>query len=211
VTTLKIFFSWLNESGVLPTDPAEAIIQRSVKAPLPNPLTDDEVSSLFSAARDLTKGEKSDARPHALLSILLHTGVKKGECVALRLGDLQLSDEVQASITVRYDDPKSLHKERRIAIPASCVSAIRQYRQQYKPQEFLFPWTPRNLEYVLRRLGKHAGLDKPLSFDRLRWTSALRDWRQGMEQEHLRRKLGLSMISWQEVSEKLERLAEPPR
>ncbi len=37
VTTLKVFFGWLHESGVLPTDPSAAVIQQSVSSPLAQP------------------------------------------------------------------------------------------------------------------------------------------------------------------------------
>jgi integrase/recombinase XerD len=43
----------------------------------------------------------------------------------------------------------------------------------------------------------------------LRWTSALRDYRDGMEHDHLRKKMGLSKITWRETSEKLAKIAEP--
>ena len=35
VTTLKVFFGWLHETGVLPQDPSAAVIQTSVTSPLP--------------------------------------------------------------------------------------------------------------------------------------------------------------------------------
>jgi hypothetical protein len=44
----------------------------------------------------------------------------------------------------------------------------------------------------------------------LRWTCALRDYQARMEPDRLRRKLGLSQMSWQETEPKIIRLAEPP-
>lgn len=210
VTTLKVFFRWLYETGVLPRDPAAPLIQRSVRAPLPRPLTDEEVDRLLATAREQMAGEEPDPRPYVLAALLLHTGIKKGECVNIRLGDLDLSAREGPSVLIRYDNPRQQHKERRLALPASLVPAIHQYLAQYQPQEFLFPWTARNLEYVLRDLGRQAGIQGSVSFDRLRWTAALQDWKRGMDSEHLRRKLGLSKIAWQEVEEKLQRLSEPP-
>jgi integrase/recombinase XerD len=40
-----------------------------------------------------------------------------------------------------------------------------------------------------------------------RWTSALDDWKSGMETEKIRQKLGVSKIQWREVSLKLRQLA----
>ncbi|MGC8838239.1 MAG: tyrosine-type recombinase/integrase, partial [Anaerolineae bacterium] len=209
VTTLKVFFRWLHETGVLSRDPAAALIQRSVRAPLPRPLTDEEVDRLLAAAREQMAGEDPDPRPYVLAALLLHTGIKKGECVGIRLADLDLSAREGPSVLIRYDSPRQQHKERRLALPASLVPAIREYLARYQPREFLFPWTARNLEYVLRDLGRQAGIQGSVSFDRLRWTAALRDWKAGMDPDHLRRKLGLSRIAWQEVEEKLQRLSQP--
>lgn len=210
VTALKVFFSWLHEAGVLPRDPAAPVVQRSVRAPLPRPLHDEDVERVLAAGREQMSASEPDPRPYVLVSILLHTGIKKGECAGLRLGDLALTAPEGPVLTIRYDSPRQQHKERRLALPASLVPAIRQYLAHYQPQEFLFPWTPRNLEYVLRDLGKRAGVEGSLSFDRLRWTAALRDWRAGMDPDRLRRKLGLSEIAWEEVADKLRRLSEPP-
>jgi integrase/recombinase XerD len=65
------------------------------------------------------------------------------------------------------------------------------------------------LEYVLRDTAHLAGLHDGVSFEMLRWTCAVRDFRSGMDPEHLRKKLGLSKISWYETLEKLKKLAEP--
>jgi integrase/recombinase XerD len=43
----------------------------------------------------------------------------------------------------------------------------------------------------------------------LRWTCAVRDYRDEMDEDHLRKKLGLSKITWRETSEKLAKLAGP--
>jgi hypothetical protein len=44
----------------------------------------------------------------------------------------------------------------------------------------------------------------------LRWTSAVRDFKNGMREETLRQKLGLSSITWQEAGDKIKRIAAKP-
>jgi hypothetical protein len=56
---------------------------------------------------------------------------------------------------------------------------------------------------------KAAGLTKNVSFESLRWTAAVRDYRTGMPPERLRLKMGLSEISWRETVEKIRILAAP--
>jgi hypothetical protein len=50
-------------------------------------------------------------------------------------------------------------------------------------------------------------LDAPVTFTALRWTAALRDLQAGMEPEQLRRKLGLSVSTWENTLERLRRVA----
>jgi integrase/recombinase XerD len=50
---------------------------------------------------------------------------------------------------------------------------------------------------------------KSVSFEVMRWTAAVRDYRTGMAPETLRKKLGLSKISWRETGMKIRQLAGP--
>ena len=51
LTTLKVFFAWLAESGVLPTDPAAPVIHERPTTPLPEILYDEQVNALLKTAR----------------------------------------------------------------------------------------------------------------------------------------------------------------
>ena len=83
---------------------------------------------------------------------------------------------------------------------------LNEYLVQYPSRQKLFPWTGRNLEYVLTGVAETAGVGR-LTFEILRWTCALRDFCDGMDPDALRRKLGLSEISWYEVETRLDMLA----
>jgi integrase/recombinase XerD len=61
---------------------------------------------------------------------------------------------------------------------------------------------------LLEDIGEAAGLEKHLSFNMCRWTSALQDLQAGADRDQIRQKLGLSKIQWREVGTKLDRLAE---
>ncbi|MGD2048426.1 MAG: hypothetical protein PVH03_02980, partial [Chloroflexota bacterium] len=57
--------------------------------------------------------------------------------------------------------------------------------------------------------GEAAGLKQGrLSFENLRWVSALRDYQRGVEPDEIRARLGLSKITWRETKSKLDRLRE---
>jgi integrase/recombinase XerD len=208
VTTLKNFFAWLASIQVLPYDPAAALIHNKAKAPLPLFLKDDELEKLLNAAEEKLNSGKPDPRPYLLAHLVLQTGIKKAECVGIALRDIDRSGK-EPTILIRYNNPRMQHKERKLAFAGELLPVLDQYVEKYQPQEYVFECTPRNLEYVLADLSELAGLPNQVSFEMLRWTSAVRDYRDGMDHEHLRKKLGLSKITWRETSEKLEKLAGP--
>jgi integrase/recombinase XerD len=211
VTSVKAFFRWLVETGVLTTDPAAPVAQQTVLSPLPEVLTRAEVAAVLEAAQELRRGAKPDARPYTLVGLLLHTGLKKGECLALRLNHVELRSAEGPVLFVRYGEARRRYKERKLALDPDWIPAYREYLAQYEPRERLFPWSPRRLEYLLEDLGSMAGLKKHLSFDMCRWTSALTDYSAGLDKDRIRQKLGISRIQWREVGAKLDRLAARAR
>ena len=205
ITSLKSFFRWLYEKGVLLANPAERLIQHSVLSPLPQVLSPAEVDAVLTAAQALRTARPPDARPYVLVSLLLGTGIKKSETVNIHLNHLAL-DEPEPYLFVRYNNPQHRYRERKIPLPAGWIDAYEEYRRQYPLQEHLFPWTARRLEYLLEELGEAAGLEKHLSFSMCRWTAALMDLRAGMEPNAIRQKLGVSKVQWRELYAKLQRL-----
>ncbi|HLF28808.1 MAG TPA: site-specific integrase [Anaerolineae bacterium] len=217
ITTLKTFFGWLKESGTILIDPAAPIVHQPVKTPLPDTLFDNEIDAVLAVTQQLRAGalsvsdspSKPDVRPHLLVTLLLATGIKKSECVAIKLEHIDLSDPTEPALWIRYADARHRHKERKLRLDRKWPDLLEAYKSQYAIQDMLFPWSARNLEYVLADVGRLAGLNKPLSFETLRWTCAVRDKRGGMPDETLRRKLGLSTITWREAGEKLAKLTAP--
>ncbi len=209
VTTLKVFFGWLADEGVLSRDVSAPLIHRAVSAPLPETLSDEEISALLEVTQALRQGigaSAPDARPHLLITLILAAGIKKSECVDIHLNHLDLTDPEHPALWIRYRNTRRRHKERRISLPADLVGVLNEYLVQYPSRQKLFPWTGRNLEYVLTGVAETAGVGR-LTFEILRWTCALRDFCDGMDPDVLRRKLGLSEISWYEVETRLDMLA----
>ena len=212
VTTLKVFFGWLHKIGVLANNPADAVIQRSVKSPLPVPPTEDDIARALVVSQQMREGEglkKPDARPHMLLTLLLQTGIKKNEAMSLGPDHVDRSNADQPMLFIRYANPRLRYKERKLYINNEWLEILDEYLDQYQPKDTIFTCTARNLEYILRDIGEAAGLNKGLlSFENLRWASALRDWRAKEEPDDIRQKLGLSKITWRETKSKLEQLTK---
>jgi integrase/recombinase XerD len=207
ITSVKSFFRWLTQTGRLSIDPAEKVLQQSVISPLPQVLTPEEELKVIETANAYREQSKADPRPYTLVALLLTTGIKKGECLNLNLNHIDLQDPNGPTLFIRYSNSGSRYKERKIFLTNDWITVYQEYLAKYKPVEQLFPWSPRRLEYLLEDIGKEAGLDKHLSFDMCRWTSALNDWQSGMDRENLRQKIGISKIQWREISMKLRQLA----
>jgi site-specific recombinase XerD len=208
LTTLKVFFGWLLQAGVLEIDPAAPVAHQPVSTPLSQILKEDEIERVLAVTQALRHpgdGKRPDARPHLLVTLLLQTGIKKGECMNLVLNHLDLSTP---AVWIRYQDPRRRHKERKLRLPPEWPTVFREYQEQYQAEDALFACTARNLEYVLSDVAQAADLPNGLSFEMLRWTSAVRDYKARMPADRQRQKMGLSKASWREVKVKLARLAQ---
>ncbi|HEY9076712.1 MAG TPA: tyrosine-type recombinase/integrase [Anaerolineaceae bacterium] len=205
VTSIKAFFRWLHQGGAILVDPADKVLQQSVISPLAVILTPKEIQKVMDVAEAHMTATKPDARPYVLLSLLLLTGIKKGECLAVNLNHIDTNPEYPV-LFVRYNTPRNRYKERKISLPKDWLTAYQQYLEQYQPKDTIFPWSPRRLEYLLEDLGKEAGLSKHLSFDMCRWTCAVNDWQSGVDTDKIRQKLGISKIQWREIGLKLRQL-----
>ena len=207
ITSIKSFFRWLQRGGVLMTDPAEKLPQRTVTSPLPTVLTHPEIKTALKTAESFRHTDQPDARPYTLLKLLLETAIKKGECRNINLNHLDVEDPQNAHVFIRYTNPRYRYKERKLPLSADWVASFNEYAAQYEPQERLFPWTARRLEYILEDITTAAGFEKRISFDMCRWTSVLTDLIEGVEPEKIRQKLGVSKIQFREIKQKLRRLA----
>ncbi len=202
ITSIKSFFRWLTNNGRISHNPAESLPQQSVISPLPEVLTDEEITFALEAAKNYS----NDMRPYVLLKLLLETGIKKSELLNLKTSHLSLNNG-ENYIFIRYADQKDRNKERKIPVSDEWIAAYNQYEEQYHLEDEIFPWSPRRLEYILEDISKAANLQKHISFSMCRWNAALLDLKQGMELDAIRQKLGISKIQWREIRQKLLKLS----
>ncbi|MBN2044211.1 MAG: site-specific integrase [Anaerolineales bacterium] len=207
ITSLKSFFRWLSQYGAILVNPAEKVVQKSVRSPLPAVMTPDEMQAALKAADAQRNAEKPDLRYYVLLKLLLDTGIKKGELLTLTTRHIDLDTPTGPILFVRYANPKYRYKERKIDLTEEWIAAYHQYARAYDLSEKLFPWSPRRLEYLLQDIGEEIRLAEQLSFLMCRWTCALNDLNSGMDPNKIRQKLGISEIQFREVRLKLRRLA----
>lgn len=205
VTTLKVYFKWLQALGTIHQDPALALLQRSGPAPLSAVIVDDEINAILLHTSRLRHADKPDARPELLFRLVIDTGIKKSEVMRLTPADVESG--TPPMLLIRQKNARNVYKERRVEIAPVWLTVLDEYLQQYQPRGPIFNCTARNLEYILEDIGYAAGLERKLSFEMLRWSCAVRDYRAGIEPDHIREKLGLSRVSWFETYAKIRTLA----
>lgn len=208
ITSLKSFFRWLHEGGAIPANPAEQVVQKSVRSPLPEILSPEEVEHILDTALAYRQKPDPDLRSYLLFSLILETGIKKGECLSLSPNHIQLDAPDDPLVFIRYASPQNRYKERKLKLSQDWITAYQEYRLHHHLDDRLFPWSARMLEYILEDLGKDAGITKRVSFSMCRWTCAVQDWRSGMEPNKIRQKLGISEVQWREISRKLQILSK---
>src|SRR5947209_20236207 len=201
VTFLKNFFSWLAHENIIREDPSASIALERPLPPLPELLFEYVVQRLLEAAAE-------DPRCHCLVYLVLHAGLKKEEVMGLKVHHIDLSDPAAPSITVHFAaSTGKQHRERRLALPAEFTTILKEYQAKYHPTNELFVCTDRNLNYILGRSVKAAGIKKRVTLQLLRDTFAVRQLKAGVAPEAVREKLGLSEEAWLESREKYRRLA----
>jgi site-specific recombinase XerD len=94
LVAVKRFFKWLQKLQLIQQNPAEDIAtiridQREVKSLEDTPL------------RRLLRTAKSDSRDYAILEVLVGTGIRVGELLQLKIGDLDLQPR-SGKLIVRY-------------------------------------------------------------------------------------------------------------
>jgi len=115
VAALKVFFRYLEEQGIVTESPARKLkIKRPVESRVPTVLSSREIRALvaapkqqiadLAAMRDQSPGGRNRyfcaVRDNIILELLLSTGIRIGELVALNVGDIDL-EKKQIQITGR--------------------------------------------------------------------------------------------------------------
>jgi len=91
VSTLRTFFKYLVVYENFPKNPAELLEIPRKDLKLPNVLSEEEVRALIEAP---DTSEPAGIRDRALLELLYATGLRVSELLSLRLGDVDLDEDV---------------------------------------------------------------------------------------------------------------------
>jgi integrase/recombinase XerD len=174
ITTLRGFFGYLTEEGVVTSNPAELLVAPKFGNALPKFLSSHQVDGLLKAPEK----ERLGLRDRAMLDLLYATGLRVSELIQLRTGDL---DESQGVIRVVGKG----NKQRLVPVGREALKSVAAYCTEQRPQllkgrvtPFLFVtargtrMTRQGFWQLLRGHGKSAGMFRNLSPHVLRHTFA---------------------------------------
>jgi integrase/recombinase XerD len=181
---IKTWMRFLQEDGLISTNPMEKVVMPKLDKPILPALTPDELRKLLRACQD--------ERDKALLHLMLDTGVRAQELCALRISDL---DVHTGTMIVKAGKGG---KGRAVFLASKALRHVLRYlatRPGVTPDTPLFPsqttgqaLKPNGLLLWLRRLGKRAGVK--VSPHALRRTFALLSLRSGTDLITLQRLMG---------------------
>jgi len=97
-TSVKAFFRWAHQSGMVSANPAAAIRLKHRRCPAPDVLTVQEKKRLLKTL-DGTRGAMAE-RDAVLIDLILNTGLRVSEAVGVDLPDLNVAEK-HVSITAK--------------------------------------------------------------------------------------------------------------
>jgi len=166
LSSLRRFFQFLVNEGLLKEDPTSTIESPKLGRPLPKTLTESEVEALLYAP-DI----KTDIgiRDRTMLEVLYATGLRVSELVNLRLDQINLRQGVIRVIGKG-------NKERLVPLGEEAMDWLTRYLSEARPNFFkrdpdasLFPsnrgsaMTRQTFWYAIKRYSVRAGISKSLS------------------------------------------------
>jgi site-specific recombinase XerD len=188
---------WLVDEGELDTNPLLGLKAPKQDRKVPEPLTDDELRRLVKACKGTTL---RDRRDEAIVRLMAETGLRAGEVIGLRLGDVDLG---RGLATVRRGEGGN---GRIVPFSPQTAAALDRYirsRRTHPLSDTVALWigtrartalTYFGLDKTLRERARAAGLQR-FHLHLMRHTAATRWLRAGGSEQGLMAVAGLSSRS----------------
>jgi len=199
VASLKNFFGYLRDQGLLVASPADAVPYPNVQIALPEFLEEDEVRRLIEATSD-------NPFWRALLLLLLDTGLKRDEVLALRVVDVYLAPDPsrEGYVVVRETDTAKRLRSRRVAVTERLYEALdAHYTSTARAggESKVFDISVRGINFIIETCAERGGIERFIKREKeqrrltpqvLRETFAVTQMRAFVAEERRRRLSGLS-------------------
>lgn len=199
IASVKSFFSYLLDSGVLVDNPTDGLEAPKVEKKLPRILTVEEVESLLA---EPSKGTTPKAlRDRALLELLYATGMRVSEVITLECGDLGLQAK-RVVCTGRDGKARELPlTERALEAQLAYLEKGRDALLRGRAEKMLFvnqrgrPLTRQGLWLIIKSYAAAAGLGPDITPHTLRHSCAAHRLAQGADLKQVRELLGHANIA----------------
>ncbi len=207
VASLKRFYAFLEEKGVISVNPIEHIKPPKVEKELPEILTPEEIAVLLEQP---SGAEPKDIRDKAMLELLYATGIRVSELISLKISDVNTK--------IGYIKCHKQKEERIIPIGKVAITALENYigviRTSFAlPEETaLFVnmngqgMTRQGFWKILKQHAETAGIQKKITPQTLRHSFAVHLLENGADLQSIQSMLGHSDISSTQVYEKIMNL-----
>ncbi len=188
VASLKNFFAYLYRERLIAHDPALRLIYPEIYPALPEFLEDQGAARLLEAAAEHLFW-------HALIALMLDTGLKRDEVVALGWSDVSLdeSEGRENYLVVRETEQAKRLRSRRLEISLEVANLLRGYSAREPQREHFFDVSPRGVNFIIETCGHRADIvtrGKKLTPQILRATYAVRRMRSMVASEDALRRSG---------------------
>lgn len=121
--SIKSFYSYMQQTGAVKTNPAKAVTAMKVERKYPEILTNKEVELFLEQPKCV---DEKGFRDHAMLELLYATGIRVSELIGLNVDDVNL--------TVGFICCRSKDKERIIPLYQAAVRALQDYIRDIRPR-----------------------------------------------------------------------------
>ena len=168
--SISSFCQWAQQHDLILNNPAEGIRSVAEEPLAPRALERKEQLALLRAVR-----KSGNLRDLAIITMLLHTGMRVGELCNLRISDITISTNSNM-ITVREGKGT---KRRNIPLNSTVIGVLKDYLQSFssneqvtlitgpnpEKQRFLFygqkrmPLTDRGVRYIIKKYAYYAKID----------------------------------------------------
>lgn len=179
LNAVKLFSKVVNSAKLNP----ELIKRPRRERTLPKVISKDEVKQIIEATGNL--------KHRAFLSIIYGCGLRRGEAINLKPGDI---DSKRMIIHIIKGKGK---KDRIVPVSEKLLSLLREYFKAYKPVRYLFEgqnagsaYSEQTAQAILKRAIKKAGIRKPVSLHWLRHSYATHLLEAGTDLRYIQELIG---------------------
>ncbi len=198
IRDIRVFFNWLDRDYLLTKNPMKKVKQLKTNRKAKDYISDEEFKHLCNI---LDKSYYPEHRDFAMITLMMDSGMRLGECTVLLIEDISLN---KRHIRLRAEITKG-RKDRTVYFSAKTEMILRrwmQFKDRYLESDYLFPakysGNPiqvSNFETNFKSYLRRAGLNESITPHCLRNNFAKRCLMSGMDIYTLSKILGHSSVT----------------